>query len=712
MRVKYIIASQSIVTKDAIEMVIKSLYPPILLTSIISLSLAGCGGGGSNSSSSTNTTPAPTPNSAPVAVITLPTANNGDKYIGLHNYQLSGTDSTDSDGNISNYQWTQISGEPIIVGATNQSSLEVKPLNLNASYEFELTVTDNDGESHSVQTIIESSPYYLDIVADRWSQCAIISTPNGNGVECYHPFAGGGSLTTVPELTDVTNLKAGIYGFCSQSTQGSSCWGYDPFYLFNDFPELTNIDNLAITLEGACQLENNQVNCWTGGIYANHNEVELNFDHIENPIAIANNKRSICVLGDNQVNCQTDIIMYLEQPQFTNPVAIYGGPGNYMCASDDNGLSCWWSISPNSIAEPHTFPHLTDIIDLQTTDQYFCALYNVAEEAEPQFDCFDYSTAEPITHTVSDYKVQSFATNRDGACAITKHGISCWSDYYYNDLQPPQFDQITLINSGDISACVIGIREGEEQLECWGHIIYDQMQYRSLNNPTYLHSEFNAHCLVDDNGPFCWGSHSYSDLVSHIIELPESWSNASIVNTNWWSACAIVNGQVECRGWEYATGLFTIPELSNPTELISTSNFHCAKDDTGLVCWGELVNGQLNVPTVNDPIHMDATGDNVCLIDDNLIKCFGINSSLQNVPVTISNPTKVSVTTHHACALEDNGVTCWGSNESGQLEVPQLSNPTEVITMDKTSCVVDKNGDNSEIVCWGWKGFGGTFITP
>ena len=117
----------------------------ILFISIASVFLTACGGGGGSTS-----TPPPPPPPANVA----PTANAGaaqtvDEGITVN---LSGT-GTDSDGTISTYAWTQISGEPITFAdsAMQNTSFVAPSTGILEDIELflRLTVTDDDGATAS-----------------------------------------------------------------------------------------------------------------------------------------------------------------------------------------------------------------------------------------------------------------------------------------------------------------------------------------------------------------------------------------------------------------------------------------------------------------------------------------------------------------------------------------------------------------------------------
>ena len=101
--------------------------------------------GGATSSDSVTVTvnPAINNNQPPVAMAGSDTTI----YMPVSSFQLNASDSYDPDGNITSYQWQEISG-PNIAVASYMDSPEVDLSGLEEGiYQFQLTVTDNQGAS-------------------------------------------------------------------------------------------------------------------------------------------------------------------------------------------------------------------------------------------------------------------------------------------------------------------------------------------------------------------------------------------------------------------------------------------------------------------------------------------------------------------------------------------------------------------------------------
>lgn len=183
--------------------------------------LLGFKKGGSSSSGSTNDS-APS-NKAPVAdagsdrTITLPE----------NSLTLKGS-GADSDGNITEYRWTQVSGPQAEMGGSTSAELKVSGLQ-EGEYVFRLTVKDNDGADSSddvrvtVKAKSNQSPE-VNVGADKSltlpdntiSLTGTASDPDGN-IASYHwsQVSGGHSnLTgTSSEKLEAADLKEGSYVF-------------------------------------------------------------------------------------------------------------------------------------------------------------------------------------------------------------------------------------------------------------------------------------------------------------------------------------------------------------------------------------------------------------------------------------------------------------------------------------------------------------------
>lgn len=122
------------------------------------VSLGGCGGGGGGGGTTTPT-PTPPPPNVP------PTASAGDSFSvdGSATVTLDGSASSDSDGVIDSYSWTQTDGPTVALeGADGASATFVAPELIDGTeLVFSLTVTDNEGDSDSASVTITVRPSTL-----------------------------------------------------------------------------------------------------------------------------------------------------------------------------------------------------------------------------------------------------------------------------------------------------------------------------------------------------------------------------------------------------------------------------------------------------------------------------------------------------------------------------------------------------------------------
>src|SRR5262245_8991210 len=112
---------------------------------VASLSLlSACGGGGGSSPS-----PSPgTPNAAPVANAGPNQTVNGSAQV-----TLNGTASSDSDGSVASYTWSQTAGTNVTLSSTTVSQPTFTAPATSDTLTFSLTVTDNRGATSAASAV-------------------------------------------------------------------------------------------------------------------------------------------------------------------------------------------------------------------------------------------------------------------------------------------------------------------------------------------------------------------------------------------------------------------------------------------------------------------------------------------------------------------------------------------------------------------------------
>lgn len=141
-----------------------------------------------------------------------PTANAGadqDSVIGGTLVTLNGTGSTDSDGTIASYAWTQVSGPAITLSSTTVASPTFTAPTSAGTATFGLRVTDNDGAQSTQDTVVIT-----------WS-AASPSNPTSDFYELFNG-ADGVALTATPGNSGFDTVDSGWTFEVTAPPQGSS----------------------------------------------------------------------------------------------------------------------------------------------------------------------------------------------------------------------------------------------------------------------------------------------------------------------------------------------------------------------------------------------------------------------------------------------------------------------------------------------------------
>jgi alpha-tubulin suppressor-like RCC1 family protein len=174
-------------------------------------------------------------------------------------------------------------------------------------------------------------------------------------------------------------------------------------------------------------------------------------------------------------------------------------------------------------------------------------------------------------------------------------------------------------------------------------------------------------------------------------------------------SCAIVNGGVQCWGYNYNgqlgnNSLVNSPTavqavLSGATAVAAGFSHSCAVICGAVQCWGDNVYGQLGIGTTKDSLvpvpavaslatDVNCGSNHSCALVNGAVQCWGFNTTSElgnrgaansNVPVVVTTLTTPVQTiaagngavrgNSHTCALTNGSVRCWGYNNYGQLGI-------------------------------------------
>ncbi|HEU4687167.1 MAG TPA: PKD domain-containing protein, partial [Vicinamibacterales bacterium] len=138
--------------------------------------LVGCGGGGGGT---------PTPNAPNLpAANTPPTANAGADQLVLTSaaVSLSGASSSDPDGTIATFAWTQTAGPPVTLSSSSTAATSFTAPAAATSLTFQLGVTDNAGATRTDTVVVEvNAPPIANAGADQSVKTGASVTLSGSG---------------------------------------------------------------------------------------------------------------------------------------------------------------------------------------------------------------------------------------------------------------------------------------------------------------------------------------------------------------------------------------------------------------------------------------------------------------------------------------------------------------------------------------------------
>jgi len=155
-----------------------------------------------------------TVDSAPTPTNLAPVANAGPDQLNKDPgtaFTLSAAGSSDPDGAIAGYAWTQISGPTVTLsGAGTATASFTSPTRTTATYGFRLTVTDNGSPalSRSDTVLVSTRVTYLNTVAALLQARGTRS--NGQPLGCTSCHSGSGGRTPLTTYAEVYSARTAV----------------------------------------------------------------------------------------------------------------------------------------------------------------------------------------------------------------------------------------------------------------------------------------------------------------------------------------------------------------------------------------------------------------------------------------------------------------------------------------------------------------------
>lgn len=606
-----------------------------------------------------------------------------------------------------------------VVGRFLGSALSLTVLSLTAMATPGATNDVNNGATSRPYSVVLKTPILIDSLTSK-SVCG--KTLDGKSRLC----AGSDSRTQFAG-DSVSKLKSFIAGgphFCGVDERGVRCWQSEGKFEkpIQKILESGDYNRARFSSDRVCVPQKDlTIHCYqpelgrwqdvpggnrfvlhrppmeTYGPYADLRDFQI----LDNELCALDGEAIQCVPFKN-LEPDVKVTLRVVFPKGPFPGARQmTGAWNSLCVLSDLGLSC---SHGREVAEAKYFSvgnEWTKATKLSTFGyDGYCAH---SESEQPLCVRYD-SSNETITDAVpEDYKkpeirIKKFGVDNDRLCALTEEvatGKTSFSCLIYNSVTDIPFMK-DVVDFKVTSESVCGIDQNQS-VHCVTNNYHrpsplpeDGSEIRSAGSCRWNDSRFHCSnistdtqfsdikkviaaseaqgddhpCIIFENqggvrSVRCFGSQEALGSQGPVLE-PEM---EKIVAT-YGSICLYGGQNIAC--WGQPIGGEPLPNLNTVQKALFSTDFACAKDQFGFLCWGrDLETRQLNVP--------QGLGD----LDS--IQDFAVGES-------------------HICALtRDNQVQCWGSNTSGQLEVPALTNPISIAVSGNTTCASSDEG----VTCWG-----------
>jgi hypothetical protein len=311
-----------------------------LVVPALALVLGGCLNGGGEEAA-----PEPPSPNPPQAVNTPPTANAGADQVVAPGatVNLDGSASSDSNGTIATFAWTQTAGSAVTLASAGTASPSFTAPTAAGTLTFQLTVTDNGGASHSdTITVTVNAIPVASAGADQTVSAGAAVTLTGSATDADGTIASYAWAQTSGPTVTLTNANSATASFTAPNTAATLVFSLSAI----DDRGANHVDSVTVTVTAI-------VNPPAGPAIARHPN---------------------------------------------NPIALEHGSAMMFVAASGNDLTYEWRSSSGAVVKsgPEPFLMITSLNMSQNDDCYYVVISNVSGVATSNEGCL---TVEEIDWT-------------------------------------------------------------------------------------------------------------------------------------------------------------------------------------------------------------------------------------------------------------------------------------------------------------------------